>query len=530
MKSSPPPLIPRGGGPQRRGGAGKESLGELTGNAGLELAKGLALLAAAIGRMLAFAARDPWRWWYLATLAVVAAGTMLVAPVADRPIVAGAGVGALLLVVFVRYATVNRGLRTFREQVTNVAAAAFGEPAETAPSPKIRRWGRPDGPVIVLHVPATFDSSRRAVFQRLVQDRVAAREVIAWAFAWRLDRNQVTISPTTPLPAQVALDPSRAPRGLALFLGIGHDADGQPTEVMWDPDVADPHALVGGRTKTGKSVTLRALISQALAGGWQVILADPKGVDYRWARGLAGVTHCGGDESPAAIAAAHAEMERRQAWLEKHAPTTATDLLTVEGQPFVPCLVIADEVAELASIGDKDQRAATVGHLGSLARRSRFVGMICAFATQRPDVAILPGEIRSNLGTRVLTGDGDQHMRTMVLEGTDLPPLSAQTRGRGRVKIGGSRPREVQFAFVEPTAVVAAAEARAAPAAPASASASSAQIPDFTGTLHEPGPATPPDSGSPTSPPPPPPPPPRDDDDDDDDDNNKPPPRLRIVP
>lgn len=434
---------------------GQESMGQLAANAALELLKAVGLLFAALGRVLAFAVRDTWRWGYLAAVAIVAVAALLSNTPAQ---VAAIGGGLLFLVVALRSTTTRRGLRRFREQIASVTTAGLGLPADAPPRVKITRWGRPDGPVIALRgVPATFDSSRRGSFQRLVQDRVVAPGVTAWAFAWRLDRNEVAISPTTPLPAQVSLAPDRAPEGLALFLGVGRNAAGQPEEVMWDPDVADPHALIGGRTKSGKSVTLRALIAQALAGGWQVIVADPKGVDYRWTRDLAGVVHHGGDDSPLAVDAAYAEMDQRQAWMEEHAPTTVTDLLAVEGQPFRPCLVIADEVAELTSIGDKDRRAATKERLGSLARRSRFVGMVCAFATQRPDVSILPGEVRANLGTRVLTGDGDHHMRQMVLESTELAPLSAHVRGRGRVKVGGAWPREVQFAFIDPAEIIRAA-------------------------------------------------------------------------
>lgn len=900
----------------RQGGEGQESLGQLAANAFVELFRALGLLTAALGRVLLFASRDTWRWWYLATAVLIATGALTVGPPAQ---VGGVGAGVLLALMAIRYATVQRGLTAFRKQVAAVTTAGVSLPADAPTQPKIKRWGRPDGPVILVRgVPATFEGNRRGAFQRLFHDRVAAPGVTAWAFDWRLERNEVTISPTTPLPAQVALDPHRAPQGLALFLGIGRDPEGKPTEVMWDPDVADPHALIGGRTKTGKaldvdtaiptpagwttmgelhegaevfdehghpckvthafevmrdrpcfevvfsdgstlvadadhlwltetwatrksaseararartsrptapwaaavkaldeagqpplaardlvergvpagavhavtrtltptasrrvvleqhygsrlvykrcsvpvfdraallgalrdraqrrgadqshkhaqpaivttddirrtlrakdgranhavrlcapvqwpevnlpvdpyvlgvwlgdgrcnspvvtsadpeirdeidaagyttrthrsagcpvfaiaglaadlrglgvlpdkhipdlylragveqrwalleglmdtdghasargacefytvraqlaeqvrelisslgliaqvrskparlhgrscgtaytvafssprpvfriarkrdrqstvgrrhhltivgvlpvatrpvrcisvdspsrlylagrsftpthnSVTLRTLISQALAGGWQVYVADPKGVDYRWARELPGVRHHGGEESPLAVDDAHAEMGRRQEWMEEHAPATETDLLAVDGQPFRPCLVIADEVAELTSLGDKDRTTATKELLGSLARRSRFVGMVCAFATQRPDVSILPGELRANLGTRVLTGDGDQHMRQMVLEGSEQAPLSAHTRGRGRSKVGGGRPQEVQFAFIDPAEIIAASQGneRQPPAAGQAPPRQAAVTPTSTGTFHD---------------------------------------------
>jgi DNA segregation ATPase FtsK/SpoIIIE-like protein len=260
----------------------------------------------------------------------------------------------------------------------------------------------------------------------------------------------------------VELGPDWPPEGLRLRLGMWLNEQEEPEWAVWDPSTADPHCLVAGRPGRGKSVTLRVLLSQGLAAGWQIVIADPKGVDFRWTEDLPGVKWSGGDDAPEAIDAAHAEMEMRQQWMRDNAERTATDLMEVPDQPFQPMLVIADEAAELAGLGDKKRQERTKDKLGSLVRRGRFIGAMVCVATQRPDATFIPGEAKANLGTRVLCGEGDSQMYAMALESSpeEVPALSPpHRRGQGRVRIGGQPAREIQLAFVSPQAVLDAQQA-----------------------------------------------------------------------
>lgn len=270
--------------------------------------------------------------------------------------------------------------------------------------------------------------------------------------AVRLERMEAPV----PLPTRDVLDPYERPVGLALRLGVMHDPEGQVIPARWDPDAADPHLLTVGPTKSGKSVLLRCLLAQAVAGGWAIIIADPKGVDYRWASGLPGVIlRASGDRAFDGIDAAVEEMHHRQAWMEEHAPPTATNLGEAPDNPFPNVLVVVDELAELLVLGDKRRREATSTGLGSLARRSRFVNVVMVVATQRPDASIVGGEVRGNLGTRVLTGEGEQQHKLMAFGTIDVAPLPAgYPRGRGRLMVGGGGPYEVQVAFIDPQAVI----------------------------------------------------------------------------
>lgn len=101
---------------------------------------------------------------------------------------------------------------------------------------------------------------------------------------------------------------------------------------------------------------LRLLVAQAIVRGWDVIIADPKGVDFVWAGRLPGVRYFPGKDCINGVVEAVAEMHARQDWLSrqlwsgKDGADEEGDLLKVQGQPYAPCLVIVDEAAELSGL------------------------------------------------------------------------------------------------------------------------------------------------------------------------------------
>ncbi|SMX86202.1 FtsK/SpoIIIE domain-containing protein [Brevibacterium aurantiacum] len=287
-----------------------------------------------------------------------------------------------------------------------------------------------------------------------------------WGVVVNNSKRQVIAERAEQLPTKVSVPSTtswewiaeNAPSPLAMYLGAGQNpASGEHYPVWWDPDATDPHALIGGRTKTGKSVCLRLLVGQAIMRGWLIIICDPKGADFAWAGRLPGVLYFSGDEAVNGLAEACGEMDERRAWVSRHVwsgvegADEEPDLLKIAGQPYRPCLVILDEAAEAAGIGESDEQKQTKTNMSRLARLSRAAGMICAFATQRPDASFLPGETKANLGTRVMfLSDGDSTMTQMILDIAlkTLNKLTSNVRGRGRVLVGGEDAVETQGAFV----------------------------------------------------------------------------------
>lgn len=117
--------------------------------------------------------------------------------------------------------------------------------------------------------------------------------------------------------------------------------------------------------------------------------------------------------------------------------------------------MIVDEAAELSDLGDGEQQKETQANQSSLARLSRFVGMICAFATQRPDVKFLSGETKANLGTLVMYRSGGPTLTNMVLEMSlkELSKLTDTCRGRGRAVVAEGIALEFQGGFISPSSV-----------------------------------------------------------------------------
>lgn len=392
-------------------------------------ALGLVALAAAA---IAWANYRPDRVEVTPKLAVLAA-------------VAAAGVGLAVVYGVSR----QRELRRAKRTVANITGAA-----KKMDRVRVRRF--------------KFDGLRLVGWRMYVDGwnvPTDARDVVR---DFRLNGWTVTISPhdgridaarreEEPLPTFDRLSVDEQPVGMGLRLGTIRDEEGKPAPAMWDPRYSDPHCLVTGSTGQGKSVMLNALISQAVAGGWQVFIADPKDSDTRWADRLPGVTRYGGDMAFLALDAAREELAVRQRWFAEHAKPTVTKLADIDSPDRPrPCLVVADEVVELLGLGEKRRQERTHAALGSLARLCRAQSMALCIALQRPDASKLGGEVRSNLGARVLCGKGTRHHLDMAFETQDVPPVDGGVRGRGRAQLGGRAVQEIQGAYVDPGEVLAA--------------------------------------------------------------------------
>ncbi|WP_404430705.1 hypothetical protein LG299_12500 [Microbacterium lacus] len=229
--------------------------------------------------------------------------------------------------------------------------------------------------------------------------------------------------PRRELPARVALEPllptSVDPADWNV-LPVGVTPEGAPAG---QDLLAAPMALVVGPTGSGKTVALLADAAQRLARGHDVCVLDAAkgGADFAaiepFCRGFAREY----DEAVALIKAVYAEGRRRRAILLRERVGNTVDLSdevrAAEG--IRPLTLIVDEAASLLLVPavpkglDKDdpevleaqelaaQKGLLKSYIGKIARELRFVQVHLVVAMQRPDAAILDGEIRSNLSHRV---------------------------------------------------------------------------------------------------------------------------------
>ncbi len=172
----------------------------------------------------------------------------------------------------------------------------------------------------------------------------------------------------------------------------------------------EPHTLVAGATGSGKSVLIQGLIldiaatnSSALA---QIILIDPKmGVDYVAVERLPHIP--GGivvDQARAKdeLERLVGEMERRYELFRASGvrDLRAFNVAAAPSERLPMLFLVHDEFAEWMLTDDyKEAVAANVQRLGV---KARAAGIHLIFAAQRPDVNVMPMQLRDNLGNRLI--------------------------------------------------------------------------------------------------------------------------------
>lgn len=237
------------------------------------------------------------------------------------------------------------------------------------------------------------------------------------------DRVRFERRPRRELPSRVDLDPllpADVNPGSWSILPIGVTPEG--TAAGQDL-LAAPMALVVGPTGSGKTVALLADAAQRLTRGHDVCVLDAAkgGADFAaiepFCRGFAREY----EESVALIKAIYAEGRRRRAVLLRERVGNAADLPAAvrAAEGIRPLTLVVDEAASLLLVPaipkglDKEdpevvEATALAAHkgllksyIGKIAREFRFVQVHIVVAMQRPDAAILDGEIRSNLAHRV---------------------------------------------------------------------------------------------------------------------------------
>jgi S-DNA-T family DNA segregation ATPase FtsK/SpoIIIE len=203
-------------------------------------------------------------------------------------------------------------------------------------------------------------------------------------------------------------------------LFLGQDVRGEPLVV----DLASlPHLLIAGRTGTGKSVCLNAIITSILMtrrpDEVRMLMIDPKMVELSGYGRLPHLMHpvvTDMRKAEAILAWAVDKMEERYALLaragvrhitsynqlgeqelmQRLQPETAEERSGIPlSLPFI--VIVADEMADLMMTAGKEVQQ----HIIRLAQKSRAVGIHLILATQKPTVDVITGLIKSNLPARI---------------------------------------------------------------------------------------------------------------------------------
>lgn len=176
--------------------------------------------------------------------------------------------------------------------------------------------------------------------------------------------------------------------------------------VYYNLDSEDPHALIGGMTKSGKSVLLNIFIVDLIRTNTvdelKLILVDPKQVEFTRYKGIPYLDEDGIiTKKDLAIEKLHsvvAEMERRYS-LFAEAGVNELSKYNKKIETKIPRIVlIFDEFADWM-LDDEFKRSASDA-VQSLSGKARAAGIHLVVSTQRPDNSVVVPILRANLGAK----------------------------------------------------------------------------------------------------------------------------------
>lgn len=241
----------------------------------------------------------------------------------------------------------------------------------------------------------------------------------------------------TKLPDIVYLPTNPQTKAAEILLGVSLDG---PVTVDLN---RTPHLLIGGSTGSGKTKLIITIITQLLAKlsyrntpQVEIYLIDLKGgQDYppRWRGQDCSFCDNAGD-ALSVLSQVVTELEARKtrfaaAGVANGASCSSLDDYNrlVPDAPLRRIVVAVDEIAELtdtsgASKPEKEQIAAIIGKLSTIARLGRAFGINLIVGTQRPDANAVPGQIKNNLDYRVC-GKADNTLSIIVLDNADAADL-----------------------------------------------------------------------------------------------------------
>ena len=212
--------------------------------------------------------------------------------------------------------------------------------------------------------------------------------------------------------------------------------------VWWVSLTEYPHWLVAGYTKAGKSnlinVGICTLISQQTPDDLRLILVDLKGgLEFSF---YEGVPHLHGKIIDSVEGAALALVELEGIMIQRFEALREAKVKKIEefhiknGVNSMPrILFVFDEVASIGNQGDLTKRI--IASLEALVQKGRATGIHIWFCTQRPEVKVIPGSIKANIGLRISGRMPDIASSQTVLGTSDAKNL-APIQGRMAILVG----------------------------------------------------------------------------------------------
>ena len=298
-----------------------------------------------------------------------------------------------------------------------------------------------------------YDVTKRDTQEAFEQHWDSLTDACDWNYKWSPAEGIVTMTAVPALPEKV-LFPEVGTEDFDWIINKAREG-----KIIFGPQKGGgwltldmnsvPHALVGGATNAGKSVTLTVLLFLAMYNVdlFELYVCDPKRTDFTWTPEFPNVIQFGATDTEivAAVAAAREEMNRRQSLLarvgvrnlrELRAKFAADpDLVKQHGPAPRRLILFFDELAEFLAKSSnkeieelKDEARTDLEYIG---RMGRAMEVNIISAAQKPDGKIISTQLREQLVFRLCVGPVNSPTSIQIVHdnhGTRFPDGSPKGR------------------------------------------------------------------------------------------------------
>lgn len=221
--------------------------------------------------------------------------------------------------------------------------------------------------------------------------------------------------------------------------------------VYYNLDSEDPHALIAGMTKSGKSVLLNIFIIDLIRTNTvdelKLILVDPKQVEFTRYKNIPYLDEGGiitrKDLAIEKLNGVVSEMEKRYSLFQEASVNDLGKYNKKVSEQLPRIVVIFDEFADWM-LDDDFKRDASEA-MQRLAGKARAAGIHLVISTQRPDNTVLPMILRGNLGAKFALRVDTEKNSNIILD----EPGAEKLLGYGHMiaKFAGEK-QYIQSAFM----------------------------------------------------------------------------------
>jgi DNA segregation ATPase FtsK/SpoIIIE-like protein len=219
--------------------------------------------------------------------------------------------------------------------------------------------------------------------------------------------------------------------------------------ICYDLDSEDPHALIGGMTKSGKSVLLNLFIIDLITTNspeeLRLYLIDPKKVEFSRYKNIPHLEKIVTKQNEAieVLKSLFDKMEERYTLFEKIGVNELKKYNQKVGTKLPRIIVIFDEFADWMM--DKEFKKEVENTIKSLAGKARAAGIHLIISTQRPDNSVVVPILRANLGAKFALRVDSEKNSNIILDESGAEKLLGY--GHMIAKFAGEK-HYVQGAFI----------------------------------------------------------------------------------